>query len=564
MDERSEMNLTELFSIISRRGTIFFSLFVIVVVAAISVTFFIPPVYQARAKMIIQNENNLYPSGLLPTTAEDSVFLRTQKEIITSRFIVAQALKSVKTKKILSMLDYESLRKKISAEYLGDSNVLEIQVSLQSPQEAVELANGLMAVFMEYHKSSKIELLNKNLDAISRETERLKKSADDLSVRMRELKSKDQLNFYQAQIPYYTNNILDLYKRNLLTESDIERFKAELTKTQEAVNRQGGEFFYPALANAASSNAGLTPTSSLSTIPWMENIKKNISDAQSKLAQLNLKYTEDYPEVIGVENQIALLKSNLDDELQKVVRAYSDYYAGTIRFLEMQQKSGESEKMRNVAELEKLSRDIDKASIAQIEYTMASKFHTILEDIYAVFLRKQNELTLLMQQFSRTDLPNIRIFESAALPLKVVSPILALNLVLGICFGIIFGICGAMIEERKNAAKSKAAHARNLPPDKRCMRRVDKSSLVSYAKTYATSANISGSGLCLTLSENMALNTRLPLKIKVADEDFVHATGKLIWNKPSAVKNAFHAGFYFEEIDSHEREKLLKFLYNGS
>ena len=569
MDQRAEINLTELSGIISRRSTAFFGLFTVVVCAAIIVTVLMPPVYKASAKIVIQNENNLYPVGLVPVTSEDSVFLRTQKEIFLSSYILTQALRQTQAEGFLKDFDFDYLKNKVAAEYLSDSNVLEVSARLSDPKAAQAFVKSLVATFMDYQKQDKIALLNNNLDVVSTEAERLKGDIDALDAKLKDLRDKDKVGFYQAQIPYYINNILDLYKRNQLTQADVARLKEGLLKTKSAMESEQKEFFYPSVAGLSSQGTDLMPTASLASVPWVDDMKKRIAEAQSKLSQLTMKYTEDYPEVISVQNEITSLKSNLDDELVKVFKTYSEYYATTIRFLDSQTTINEAEKKRNVSELEKLSKGIDNASLAQIEFNVISKIQDTLEDVYGVFLRKQNDLELLKQQFLHSDPPNMRVFEAAALPLKPVSPLWPLNIGLGILFGIILGICASLAEENKEAAKrASGVLKKSLNSEKRGMRRVDKNILVSYEmkghagaeKKYTTAANISASGICMKLRDNLDVNARLPLEIRVNDNDSVHATGRVAW-KEVASGDMFNTGILFDRIDSQDREKLIDSLY---
>lgn len=573
MDSHSELNITEIFRILGKRIYIFLILFIIVFWIALLVTFLLPPTYKASAKLIIQNDNNLYPAGIMPSTTEDNVFLNTQKEIMTSSFIVNTALKDLKSKGLLKEFDYYEIKRRLFVNYLTDSNLLEVNAYLNKQNEAVELANAIVEEFVNYHANAKAGLVDRKLNILKKELAVLKTNIDDLTVKLNEFGDKEQLNFYQAQIPYYVGNILDLNNKNLSTQALVQRMKDELKRTNTAMLDKNFSFYYPSLPNPPGDNTGGNPTSSLTTVPWMQDLKKKIIDAQSNLSRLIVEYTENNPEVMGLRSQITLLQKSLDEELKKVLLTYTDYYNGYIRFLESQMKSGEIEKTRYESELSQLAKNIDKAASRQIEFNALLKNYDIIQNIYAVLLQKQNDLEVLKEHFSSADLPNIQILELASLPLKKTSPNLPLNLFLGTIFGIFIGVSGSLIEEKKEYSKMKQKlPIELLAQDRRCMARARKAFVVVYelkekakqAKYYATSENISGSGINIRLKDYLPKGLELFLEIHITEKDFVYATGKIVWIAASETRDMFDVGLHFVKIDLQEREKLINYLYGES
>lgn len=371
MDPKSEISVSEILGILGKRILFFFVLFTAVLGIDIIITLLIPPLYKASAKIIIQNESSLYPAGILPNTAEDNMFLNTQKEIISSSFIINSALEEVNAKGFLKDADYDKLKNRISARFLNDSNILEVNVYLGRPNEAVELANAIVRSFLKYNSEVRVKLLDRSIDIANKEIAALKTDKDGLSVKLNSLRDKEQLNFFQAQIPQYVNNILDLKKRNLTVGADIARLEEELGKISNAIKSRDSSSFYPLIPVAGA--AGENPTLSITSIPWIQDLKTKLIDSRSNLSRLRVEYTENNPEIIGLNDQVALLQENLDSELRNVILRYSDYYRGYIDFLESQEESNELEKMRNESELNKIAKNIDTATAKQIEFNVLLK-----------------------------------------------------------------------------------------------------------------------------------------------------------------------------------------------
>jgi len=570
MQDNQELNLTELWRILKKRKNTFFKLFAIIFISTLVVSLLIPKVYKAKAKIIVQNDTNLYPSSVFPVTSDDKVYLSTQKEIMASSFVVNKTLDSLRDRAFFKELNYDDLKNHITVSYLQDSNIMEVGVSLNNPAEAVKLANTMVDMFIKYHTNIRQELVDQSLSALNKETSLLNKDIEDLRIRLREFSDKDEIVFYQSKIPSYMNNILELERRNALADADINRIENQVSKNKNVSTSNDTEAFYPLLLASSGSQNIENPTSSLTTIPWMQDLKRKLSEAQTNLARLETEYTENHPAIQAARNEIIALRRSLVKELRNVLNTYSSHYEGYISFLKTLKSNNELEKQSYESELKGISSDINKAATKQIEYNALLKNFDIMQDIYAIFAKKQNDLQLLREQnLSNGSIPNLRIFEQASLPLKPVSPNLPLNLALGFCFGIFIGVSGSIIEERNKSLDSLKSAQMPVTQERRSMNRQKREFTVAYEvknmsipKRYATTENLSGTGMNIKSEENLAENDELTLWIKMDQNEFIRATGKVTWVIPSKTEKVFNAGVSFTKIDAQDREKLINYLYS--
>jgi len=450
--ERADLNIEEIVSVVKFHKSIFFLIFSGVVIASVVASFIIPSIYKASAKIIIQSEQNLHSPGLLPNTFEERVFLNMQKEIILSSIILQNALDEVqKSEGILKGFDYDKIKKKVNIDYLNESNVLEVSVYLNSAKDAADLANSIAKTFLDYQSNAKIELIDKIFLAAKKETNALKESIDKIESQLKELSDKEKLSFYQAQIPFFMNNIQEVERRNMSVDSGIERIKEEL-KLANKENISGSN--YPIMSSITvtpyalpESNTQL-PTSYLANIPWLQEMKQKVADSQTELSNLLSVYTEEHPQIRDVRSKISLLQGSLNDEIKKVLSNYNEYYLNYVKYLEQQKKDNLSEDKRYKSELDKLATKMNEASAKQIEFYALLKYYESMQEIYSIFLRKQNELKFLREEARSAGVPNIRILEYAKIPLKPVSPNFALNLLLGIIIGFMAGVIGALMKDR--------------------------------------------------------------------------------------------------------------------
>ena len=278
MNDTAEINISEISKVIQKRKSTFVGLFLSIVIAAFVVSLIIPPVYRASSKVIIQNENNLYPAGLIPTTSEDKVFLSTQKEIMASSLIINGALEKLQKEGIFKNIDFYSLKNKIVVNYLDESNLLDVSVYLRSPAEAVKLANAIVASFINYHTRARQELINKGLGILNKE--------------------------------------------KVFTEENIANIEKELAKIKESSDLGDSGLSYLMFLAKAQGQTAEGPTLTLTSVPWMNDIKAKLSEAQANLSKLASEYTEDHPEVVKAHSEVTSLQNSLDQELKKILNSY--------------------------------------------------------------------------------------------------------------------------------------------------------------------------------------------------------------------------------------------------
>jgi uncharacterized protein involved in exopolysaccharide biosynthesis len=369
---------------------------------------------------------------------------------------VEKALDEVKKEGYLKNSDFESIKKKINTGYLHESNVLQVTVYLHSPAVALKLSNAIIDSFFAYQTKSRTELADKMLAVVKEQTISLGIRLNELKTQLKELSDKEKLSFYQQQIPFYMNTIQDIDRRNLSIDAGIERIREELKIANSGAGRRDLKSFFPIMSNISvmpnvySENNTQLPTSYLAGIPWLQDMKKRVTESQMELTQLLSQYTENYPDVAVVREKIGALQNDLNNEIKNVLENYNEYYNAYTDYLQQQKKLNESERARYHSELDSLSSDMDAASAKQIEYFTLMRNYEAVQDVFAMFMRKQSELQFVRDETARVGMPNVKILEYASLPKKPFSPNFVLNVLLGMAFGCMIGTIGCILEERKS------------------------------------------------------------------------------------------------------------------
>lgn len=569
MEPQSEVSLSDIFGIIRKHFRLFFILLSGVVLAALAATFLIPPSYRSSARLIIESENNISPGGLMPTASDES-YLNTQKEILSSGSILQQALADVQERGFCKNQDFDSGKLKVKATYLTGSNILDVSVYYKNAKEAAELANALVRAFFKYHTKARVDVVEKNLIAVSSATGAIKKRLTEIEVKLKESKDKEQLIFYQGQIPSYTHDILVLEQQNIQMQESIKRFKDELARTRQSVESGKAASFYPLLPQAEN------PTVSMSTIPWIGDIKSKMVSVEADISGMGQEYTDNNPEIVKLRGRLEGIQTTLNQELQKVLTTYEGYYRGSIQYLESMVSANNAERAHFEEQLKSLSAKITEAAGRQIEYAVLLKQYDTLSEVYTVYAKKQGEWQLLKEQAMSTSFPNIRLLESAVAPHKPAIPNVPLNMMTAVCLGLLIGVSGCLLQERKEGKKSAGGRqggsqrSSQQSSENRGMSRIARSCPVKYSSEElrlpekpAYTANISGSGMCMEARERLRSGELVAFEIKVSDEMTVSAAGKVVWVKPADRKGMYNTGIAFTKIISQEREKLIQYLYGA-
>lgn len=571
MSTHAELSLSDISGIVKRKFGIFVGLFLTVVVCAGLLTFVIPQAYKATAKILIRQDIDVYPEGLVSITRPEA-YLLTQKEILSSRVVVDSALASVQSRGMLKNATYDDVRNDITISYLNDSDILAIEVMAQAPRDAAEFANALADSFIEYHKRQRVAFVDSHMEVLTSELSSLQSDIDTLKKKISAFGGAEQVNMYVAQVPLYIEKMLAATEQNRETEADLARLKDQLKRTNDILSKGSDSIFFPVVpASAGRRGAEEGPMSGLSSIPWLRDIKSRLSQIQEKLAMTNAEYTETSPEVSLLHAQTEALRENLNRELNETYAAYSDYYGRYIGVLEARVKQGDETRSFYQDKIDEIKQQIRGASSDQMEQMMLLKNYEAVEKVQGALLKKQKELQYLKDQTNAPDMPNIRVFEEAYVPRKPARPDLFLNLILGCILGSVIGFLGALFSEKSSPTPGHVslANVRGIGPERRSMRRIQRDMDVScgtseenrWSMQGATSSNISGTGIHVQLKKDFPVGTNLFMEIRTAANETVRAAGRIVWREQGKKAAPYGAGVCFTNIDSKEREKLIRSLY---
>ncbi len=220
--QEKEVDLRDYIRVIKKRKKTILLLFLVAVIATAVVNFFLPPVYEVTLAMKIG----------------DIIDVDTlEKELIESPIAASQFLKGpqilTKTMEELKLpYTLEEFRKKISIEPVRETeNLLQVKVDVNSPDEAVNIANYLGARLLERHEEIK-ELYESKEAILTKYDEQINQINEEL----------DEIDSSKEGILVgYDDNIKEMNDQLVLMKNEIDTAKEEAVKLEvslESVSKE--------------------------------------------------------------------------------------------------------------------------------------------------------------------------------------------------------------------------------------------------------------------------------------------------------------------------------------
>src|SRR5882762_5569384 len=212
------------------------------------------------------------------------------------------------------------------------SRAVEISFASRDPNLAAGVVNSLASNYIEKN-------LEARWDATQKASEWLSQQMLDLKAKLEN--SQDELQKYAAD-----NDLLFLEtdkgsSENVVNQS-LRELQEELTKTQAA--RYERESLYHLVQ---SSDNGSLP--GVFDNKLLQDLSVRLAELQRERAQVGTTFTENYPKVQQIQNQIAEIQAVLQRERQRATQRISnDYFAAVRREALVQRAFADKQKQANL------------------------------------------------------------------------------------------------------------------------------------------------------------------------------------------------------------------------
>lgn len=420
--EEAQPHLTKYFLILMNRRRVVIASILVVIVPVFISFMTAPVVYQATAKLLIQEK----PPYLMPFESakyERFVFrsLETQFEIVKSRPVVEKVVEILKlSPKDLGEISnrglVRSIQNSISLEPIEDTDMALLKVLSKDPKRAKDITNTVAQVYIQEYELSRTNIRKGTLVALDEQIENLKVRLRESENALQEFKEKEGIismvglkGMEERKINEMQSAYMDVKTRKLKLEVEL--------KYLEVVLKRGGELYL---------------ASSISEDPTVSELKLKLENLEKKLSQLREEYKEQYPEITQTKFQIEQVDKKLKEEAQKArLRLITEYN---------NLKTKEETLLESVEELKGSIREFNKK---ELEYFVLEREVETNRNILGELIRKVREATIT----SEIEGGIVRIIEPAELPTQPLSTGKGRKLLLGLVLGMILGGGAALFFE---------------------------------------------------------------------------------------------------------------------
>ena len=367
---------------------------------AVAYILIVPPTYESSALLRVKAQKGISTSILdaMPMNANIQL-LKTYQEIIKSRSVVMPAVQ-----KVLEPDDkgnyprYEVVLDSITTMPFKDTEMISVAVKGKTPEQAQALNNALVESFL--NRLTEVERTQYALTRVFIE--------DRLVEAKKELYNAED-NLIRFQKSHTVLNPDDAVKLIAEKFSMTDKMKAENQISMEVARSKVGD----------ADNSMYSGAIGFADNDVIKAYNVEITRLETQKAELAAKYTEKHPAMVQLTQDIAQLKSKLDEAIRKVA----------------------SVAQSNLDTLDKLQdqygKDMAVLSDDQKEHVRLMRNVNVSQEIYTMLAKRLEEAKVAEVSISR----DVQIVDSGDLPERPVAPKKARSLVLGFLLGLL-GSCG--------------------------------------------------------------------------------------------------------------------------
>ncbi|RKX36846.1 MAG: lipopolysaccharide biosynthesis protein, partial [Thermotogae bacterium] len=330
MDSERELTLADILLAFRRRMKIFWTVFILTVVATGIYLFFIAePTYEASARVKVQGGGAPRLGLSVESILSGSLFsssagLQDEIEILKSRTNIMSviekldlvhklidekdletALNEGRTMDDMKVSLYSTIVNELVISPVKNSNIIEVKFSCEDPKLASEVVNEIVQSYMNFSETIakrqitlRKQFIDEQLPAVELD---LKKAEEALT------KFKEETNIYDADTQ--AKSLLDL----MITMSS----KLEEAKIQVDMSEKTLEFYTAQLEGLEQDLKDVRD--SLTFDPIVLQLKSKLINLQVEIAGLKETYTENNPTVLEKQRELQETKSQLETEVARIM-----------------------------------------------------------------------------------------------------------------------------------------------------------------------------------------------------------------------------------------------------
>jgi uncharacterized protein involved in exopolysaccharide biosynthesis len=431
-----------------RHKRLFFRVVLCVLALTLLVTIITPQSFESRMKILVQNARPIDP--ISPDRAERIINsgevteeqTNSEVELISSRDLLESVVKKVSRPSSVNTpmkleKSVDSLQKALRVSPIRKSNVIEVQYTARTPEQARKVLDAISADYLDKHlhmqrPSGAYEFFKNEAERYRRDLEQAQSELSGLQGSMKVVSLEDQKTALQKQIDTAEQEIR-ISDANVHDIDQRMKTNSQLLKT-----------ITPRIA---------TETRILPNQQAAETMNTLLVELRNRRTTMLTKFKPDDRLVKELDQQIAQTEEALKNATASSATEKTSDVNKTWQELRSQLATDQISRNGNMARRNALAAQLDESqkSLAElqadtVQYDAIARRVQELEANYKTYAQKRDEAQIA-DAMDQHKLLNVSIAEPPTLSLIPVRPRPLLNLVLGLFTAIFLGACAVFFAE---------------------------------------------------------------------------------------------------------------------
>lgn len=451
-------SLRDIFNVVFKYKLVVTMLFFSVVLVVALLTFLMPKVYEADAKVMVKfgRENVYMPTSLTTRDNQPVLFdysreerINSEVEILNGRNLVEKVISELGVEKIYPDIGKSSIlsnpfskklqgaekenylftqatmvfMKNLRVEPVRKSNIIDINYQHKNPVIAAQVVNKLIDVFLDFH-------LN-----VYKKTHGYEFFDDQVAILKKKLEASE--NEYESFCRI--NNITSLAEQKSLLLNSISSLKADHARTlTEISEREGKRRALLGQSNAAFSDAAMGEETDMNPMA-ISAIKTRLNDLRLEEEELLSKFTPNSVPVTNIRNEIKKAQELLSREEQS-------YHDKAITSITHNLSALDKRETIQREQLSAYQGELDRINSLELRLKEFERKVKLNEETYQLYVKHMEEARL-SQAMDTQKIANISVVEPALPPMKPIKPNILLNMALSLILGLLAGILAPLYME---------------------------------------------------------------------------------------------------------------------
>ncbi len=433
--ESIDLDIGRYFQTLKRRWFPVLGVFCMMVGLSVYATKFLEPTYESSGKLLFKVDRTSSLAGIgeelgeLRALLADQTPLSTQIEIIYSNRLLQEVIERLNlTYEDGVIKDPEDLKHNLDVKILGGTDIVYLSYSSKDPQEAADVVNTLMEVYLQKSIEMNQQEAVQARQFISQQLPNVQEEVFRAEQALRDFKEKNQ--------------ILDLNQEFNTAVLELADFNRKITALESELNGVN------ALANSLQTQVGLSleeaiAINTLSESPVIVGTLSELENVEAELVNERRRFRDQNPRIIALKRKREQLNSLLQNQIQQTLGSGVQVPEGLLRI--RVQKNNQLERfIANEVKRLELTRQLESLYASRNAYQERSQILPKLEQqqqelerkvqvaqvTYETLLRNLEEVQVAENKSTN----NARILQEAVVSAEGSTakiPVLALGVMLG-------------------------------------------------------------------------------------------------------------------------------------